>query len=106
MTQYKKDKFYTTAIVGIIIICALVMSFILPPISRADKSEYPLEYDANFIAACLEGGSNVYGCVCPLNHVKDNYSYPEALKLDEQFTKTETLPDGLQQVFKDCQGNK
>jgi hypothetical protein len=67
-----------------------------------DRPAYPLSYEANFIAGCLNKKATVYACVCPLRYVENHYSYKQALTLDDTANTTGRLPRELQQVFNDC----
>jgi hypothetical protein len=93
----KKVYFATLAFLITIVLSSTVTYFITRPAKL-----YPLDFEANFIAACINTGDSAYGCVCPLRYFENHLSYKEAQVIDQQANKTGKLPRSLQQVFNDC----
>ena len=96
----RANLFLATKIIGlsgVIVLSVGITLWVTRP-----KPKYPLGYEANFIAACVNKGNSAYGCVCPLRYIEQHYTYKDALKIDASATANNKLPDDLQRAFDDC----
>lgn len=92
-------------LIALVIVSASVSATLTYWLSRPAPL-YPLDFEANFLASCINAGDSAYGCICPLRYFERHLSYKEAQAVDKQATKTGKLPRNLQQIFNDCAKHK
>jgi hypothetical protein len=72
-------------------------------INRQTSNNYPIEFSRNFVDSCLQAGGTQSGCDCSLTYLKDNYTYEEVKRFDEQaLENNNSTPEVLAKGFNDC----
>ena len=57
----------------------------------------------NFMEACTQKGTSQTNCGCMLNTFKQNFSEPEFLRIEQQFTATGKFPEFvIQEIRNNC----
>lgn len=78
----------------------------IAPIATQGKSYSP-QIVNNFMEACTQDGSSQTNCGCRLNTFKQNFSEPEFLRMEQQFTATGKIPEFvIQEISNNCSNSE
>ena len=78
----------------------------IAPMAPQGKSYSP-QLVNNFMGACTQKGTSQINCGCMLNTFKQNFSEPEFLKMEQQFTATGKLPQFvIQEIRNNCSNSE
>lgn len=114
MEKKKADNKTTigTVVLAIFIAFALIMLIGMfsgtdtKPISETKPSEKLVsdqQYFYNtFVKGCEKGGGTASECQCMLTKVKQRWTFEEFKAVATEYTKTNKLPEAMQQMATDC----
>ena len=101
----KKRRFkIKLTIIFIVVACfGMLSTFSIYKYNKSNSAKtYTKEFQDNFIESCLAAGGSAKSCNCSIHYIYDNYSYEEAMRLDEYAKSSGESPPELTEAFSRC----